>query len=136
MLVIPVKSDSLESVARVWFSERRPNLTSFEYTFWFWSTTMTASPLEFIEGNWVLSTACALSDSEFGTLRLLADTLNETEEKKLEMSGADTRRTSTQTTTITRYLLLIRALSGSKNEWLVFINGVPFVPALDAPLKG
>ena len=82
---------------------------------------MTEFPLKFIDGNCAFSTACALSDSEFGTLRLLPDTLNETEEKKLETKGADTRRTNTQVMTIARWCFLITALSGSKKEWFVFI---------------
>jgi hypothetical protein len=77
---------------------------------------MTESLLKFIEGNWELSTACALSDSELGTLRLFAETLKETEEKKLEKRGAETRRTSTHATITARYLFLISALRGSKNE--------------------
>ena len=70
-----------------------------------------------------MSTACALSDSEFGTLRFFAETLNEIEEKKLEKRGAETRRASIHATIIARCLFLIRALRGSKKEWFVFMNG-------------
>ena len=98
---------------------------------------MTESPLKFIEGNCESSTACALSDSEFGTLRFFAETLNETEEKKLEKRGAETRRTSIHATVIARCLFLISALRGSKNEWFVFTNGhLSFVPNLSRPRQG
>ena len=78
--------------------------------------------LAFIDGNWVFNTACALSDSEFGTLRLPAlATLNETEEKKLAARGADNSRAITQATTIALCRFLTSLFRRSNSEWLELV---------------
>ena len=89
-----------------------------------------------LAGNWALVIAWAFSDSEFGTVRAgppLA-TLNEIDEKKLAMSGAESTRASTQTRTTTRRLFLMKAFRESNREWLALIFDNPLASSPLSPV--
>jgi hypothetical protein len=54
------------------------------------------------DGNWESSMAWVFWDSEFGTLRVVPETLNETEEKKLGRKNAAMTKATIQTTIMYR----------------------------------